>query len=495
MPSPVENQSAIFINVMDMGTCIGKLALSVEFSDIRLVVGYDGEVFPAHKLILAARCEYFRKMFYGNPMKEARDGVCTFPYDDPRVFKTMLYHLYAKQLEDTPDPKHLVMCLVTAEKYGIDSFREFCLNELHEILDSNNVCEIIRLLDELYHEEHASVEETRIHCHSFVLANLESIIQEDALYHLPKASFHRLLQNPSLSCPEVELYKAVLSWHQHRYGDFVTQRDSLLSQLAMLDLKLIDLPSVAQLIHSSGVFSKDEMAEIYRLRITLGQFCISSRMDRKFALLFHAGTEYNSRPNDVLASLVRAGLPICDTISFTDKYEDTQRLQMYSSILLFSMETRSQGLCGDVLADYVDKGGCVVLCHALGCISGKIMTSAYLPVSRLEPLEGEFKSLELGKVAIPSHPLLEGVADIRVRCGPNFAWNCALADDAKLIAEWSDGTILACERKVGKGRVLFLNLYPVSTRVVIVGLERDSDGHILLRNALLYAAYHPCRWL
>jgi BTB/POZ domain-containing protein 9 len=90
-----------------------------EFSDIRLVVGQDGEVFPAHKLILAARSEYFRKMFYGTQMKEARDGVCTFLYDDPQVFKTMIYHLYATPMEDVLEPKHLVMCLLMAEKYGI----------------------------------------------------------------------------------------------------------------------------------------------------------------------------------------------------------------------------------------------------------------------------------------------------------------------------------------------------------------------------------------
>jgi hypothetical protein len=56
-------------------------------------------------------------------MKEARDGICTFMYDDPHVFKTMIYHLYAKPMEDALEPKHLVMCLMTAEKYGIGMAR------------------------------------------------------------------------------------------------------------------------------------------------------------------------------------------------------------------------------------------------------------------------------------------------------------------------------------------------------------------------------------
>lgn len=90
-----------------------------EFSDVSIVVGLDGEVFPAHKLILSARCEYFRNMFYGSGMREARDGTCRFEHDDPRVFKTMLYHLYSRPLDESPEPRHLVMCLITAEKFGI----------------------------------------------------------------------------------------------------------------------------------------------------------------------------------------------------------------------------------------------------------------------------------------------------------------------------------------------------------------------------------------
>ncbi len=58
-------------------------------------------------------------MFYGSQMRESRDGECTFLYDDPRVFKTMIYHLYERPLEEPPEPRHIVMCLVTAEKYGI----------------------------------------------------------------------------------------------------------------------------------------------------------------------------------------------------------------------------------------------------------------------------------------------------------------------------------------------------------------------------------------
>lgn len=90
-----------------------------DFSDVQIIVGQEREVFPAHRLILAARSEYFRKMFYGVQMKEAKEAACSFPDDDPTVFKTMLYHLYERPLEFTLEPRHVALCLMTSEKYRI----------------------------------------------------------------------------------------------------------------------------------------------------------------------------------------------------------------------------------------------------------------------------------------------------------------------------------------------------------------------------------------
>jgi hypothetical protein len=159
----------------DMGSCIGKLALSQgkqkqfncnihhsissaamytrtpnilvlqtvsyislfvipDFSDVHMIVGHEREIFPAHKLILAARSDYFRKMFYGVQMKEAKESTCSFPDDDPIVFKAMLYHLYERPLEFVLDPRHIALCLVTSEKYRIGNSvipYRFCIQLLY----------------------------------------------------------------------------------------------------------------------------------------------------------------------------------------------------------------------------------------------------------------------------------------------------------------------------------------------------------------------------
>ena len=280
-----------------------------------------------------------------------------------------------------------------------DSFSDFCLKALEEAISTPTACEILTLLEEQYENDNSSVVDIVNKCYKYlcselfcnyhllkdvryIVNNLRAIILEDTLYVLSSDTFQSILQNPSLACLEINLYSAVLSWHHHHYGDFNNHRESLLLHLSMLDLKLIDLNSLAERVHASGVFSKDEMAELYRLRITLGQLDHNSRAERKvykggarkkdanniiqFAIVFHGGSDYTSRPNDVIVSLGKAGMStnppeiiphyndlfilysgidLCtsDVIDIGNGCTLTYRdLQQYSAVLLFSMETRTQ---------------------------------------------------------------------------------------------------------------------------------------------------------
>lgn len=200
-----------------------------------------------------------------------------------------------------------ILLQVVILTFLVDSFSEFCLQTLEEAISVQTACEILALLEEQYESENASVVTIVRKCYKYlsqvgwrnaslillryILDNISAIIQEDTLYALSSETFQSILQHPSLTCPEIQLYNAVLSWHQHHHGDFNTHRESLLLHLSKLDLRLIDLNSLAERVHASGVFSKDEMAEVYRLRISLGQFSHYSRNDRKVFRIYFLGIE------------------------------------------------------------------------------------------------------------------------------------------------------------------------------------------------------------
>lgn len=76
---------------------------SGEHSDVTFVV--DGVKVPAHRVVLAARCPYFKVLLFGK-MREAHTGA-VIPIDDatPESFRTLLEYVYSGRvcLSDLPE--------------------------------------------------------------------------------------------------------------------------------------------------------------------------------------------------------------------------------------------------------------------------------------------------------------------------------------------------------------------------------------------------------
>ncbi|XP_063958023.1 BTB/POZ domain-containing protein 9-like [Lytechinus pictus] len=72
---------------------IGHLFSNEEYSDITLVV--ENQKFHAHRVILAARCQYFRALFYGG-MRESDPECCEIELQDTtsQAFEALLKYIY-----------------------------------------------------------------------------------------------------------------------------------------------------------------------------------------------------------------------------------------------------------------------------------------------------------------------------------------------------------------------------------------------------------------
>lgn len=71
---------------------------SKEYTDVTFVV--NSVRFPAHKVILAARCTYFRILLFGD-MKEAQlgpEGEIPFTDTTPESFGLLLEYIYSGKL-------------------------------------------------------------------------------------------------------------------------------------------------------------------------------------------------------------------------------------------------------------------------------------------------------------------------------------------------------------------------------------------------------------
>jgi hypothetical protein len=168
------------------------------------------------------------------------------------------------------------------------------------------------------------------------------------------------------------------------------------------------------------------------------------------------------------------------------------QLQMYDAVLVWTNTNLQNSVAlGDVLADYVDAGGGVVLAVFVNCTTnanryllGRWVTGNYqVLVQQGGTTSGSLQTL--GTVHVPGHPIMAGVATFS---GSTSSWrptSTTLTAGSTLIAEWSDGKMLVAQHGTLPNRV-DLGFYPPSNAVNTTGWDATTDGGKLLANALLF---------
>lgn len=179
---------------------------------------------------------------------------------------------------------------------------------------------------------------------------------------------------------------------------------------------------------------------------------------------------------------------IYDVESYMDLTLDD--LKDYRSVLVFSDDNfYDNEALGDLLADYVDEGGGVVLntfafnpADELG-IDGRIVTDGYLPFTQADQTDEYSLYMDMD---LPSHPILNGVSYFY---GGSSSYHefVELDNDATLVASWDDGTPLIAVKELDYGRVVGLNFFPVSSYERDDFYDEYSDGPIILGNAMAWA--------
>ena len=212
------------------------------------------------------------------------------------------------------------------------------------------------------------------------------------------------------------------------------------------------------------------------------------------------GAEEASWNADVQAKLTSTGLfSGVDAFLVSPGYEvpTLAELQEYDAVLVYSdIEFGNSTALGDVLADYIDAGGGVVVATyafydpaeaGLG-IGGRISTGGYLPFS--QNLLGQENYLTL--VADDSgHPILDGVTSFNGGLSSVYS-EVSLAPDAYQVAHWSnDVPLIAVKEPMmeGAGLVVGLNFFPVSSDIRSDFWDSSTDGALLMANSLLFAGH------
>ena len=203
---------------------------------------------------------------------------------------------------------------------------------------------------------------------------------------------------------------------------------------------------------------------------------------------------------DVRAKLLATGR--FSSVTLIEAYGVTPtlaELQAFDAVMVWSDATYLDAdQLGNNLADYVDGGGGVVSVmfevaildpgYSLG---GRWASQGYFVLTRSNYQVGIPGTL--GAVLEPGHRTMEGVSSFD---GGGYSFrptNPSLTSGATLVARWSDGVPLVAAKNIGITKRVDLGFFPVSSDIDPGFWQANTDGALLLANALEWTA--GPRWL
>ncbi|KAL6848391.1 hypothetical protein ACP4OV_021685 [Aristida adscensionis] len=142
----VVKDSPILVPSSDIGKHLGTLLDSPNgTADVTFVI--DGEVFHAHRAVLAARSPVFKAELIGS-MAEATMPCITLHEINPAIFRAMLRFIYTDALPEDDElgdsPFHMMLHLfVVADRYALDRLKLMCAQKLWDNVSVDTVATLL----------------------------------------------------------------------------------------------------------------------------------------------------------------------------------------------------------------------------------------------------------------------------------------------------------------------------------------------------------------
>jgi len=233
---------------------IGALFLNDEYSDVTLVVEHHR--FHAHKVILAARSEYFRALLYGG-MKESQLEEIELKDTHLLAFKELLRYIYRGHMTLGNQKDELILeILGLAHKYGFQDLESSISDYLKAVLSIKNVC-LIYDTASLY-----GLEKLMHSCCFFMDRHAVEVIQHESFGNLSRDCVREIISRDSFCAPEVEIFKAVYNWV--RINDITN--DECENILKEVRLTLIPTQDLLKVVRPTNLVQPDVLLDAIQSR-------------------------------------------------------------------------------------------------------------------------------------------------------------------------------------------------------------------------------------
>lgn len=226
---------------------MAQLCMSYDYSDVTFIV--ENEKLPAHRVILAARSEYFRALLYGGLSESTQNEIhLKIPL---KAFKALLKYIYSGNMSLAQmKEENILDTLGLANQYGFTDLEIAISDYLRQVLSLNNVCAILDAAKLFGLEGLTNV------CHAFLDRNAEAILQYETFKTLSQDAICSLLMRDSFFAPEVQIFQAVHDWC--KCNSEVGNVDAVVSQVRF---SLMTLEQLLHVVRPSGILDPDHLLD------------------------------------------------------------------------------------------------------------------------------------------------------------------------------------------------------------------------------------------
>ncbi|KAL1403682.1 hypothetical protein pipiens_005596 [Culex pipiens pipiens] len=275
---------------------MAQLCMSYDYSDVTFIV--EDEKLPAHRVILAARSEYFRALLYGGLSESTQHEIhLKIPL---KAFKALLKYIYSGSMSlSQMKEENILDTLGLANQYGFTDLEMAISDYLRQVLSLNNVCAILDAAKLFGLEGLTNV------CHSFLDRNAGEILQHETFRTLSEDSICSLLLRDSFFAPEVQIFQAVYDWCKcNADGRSV---DNVVSKVRF---SLMTLEQLLGVVRPSGILDPDHLLD------AIAEKTASTQLPYRGALWPEENVACNKFSSKTIQGELRSALLDGDTLSY-----------------------------------------------------------------------------------------------------------------------------------------------------------------------------------
>ena len=233
---------------------LAALLHSSEFTDVTFIV--EDKKFPAHRIFLASRCEYFRALLFGGMRESKPEAEIVLKETSAQAFGTLLKYMYSGRifLRDFSE-EHVLDLLGLAHKYGFLALESAISGYLKNNLDLSNIC---RIFDVACLYQLNEVLET---CLNFADAHAIELLQSSTDFaSLSEAALVSIIKRDSFCAPEIEIFRAVQCW--------IDENPDLAKEevLCNIRLPLFDLHDLFHTVRPAALFTADAILDAIKIK-------------------------------------------------------------------------------------------------------------------------------------------------------------------------------------------------------------------------------------